>query len=327
MILFKEVFDLNDYSERIIEFFRETDFNKYLVDKSLNKENAAIYSFNIFSKDNKDSNLFIALNEKDSIVGLILFCVSDWDTRIFKKKVGIVKYFLVNSGDKTSDRLMSQDLLNICENWAKNQNIEVLITKISSQYFEPVLALQNNSHIFYECVTETSLKVTDKIIEKYNDNVFNYRFPKPEDKSRLLEIAKANTYQKSHFYLDNKFDVDDVNSLYFKWIEGVIDLNKNLLVIDYDNDVAGMFVYEIEPFNNLLNNKYANWKFAAIDSKYRGNELGKLLFGAAVKICLLEDVGFINSSLVEKNLISQKLHSQIGFGLSNTFYTFHKWFI
>jgi len=64
--------------------------------------------------------------------------------------------------------------------------------------------------------------------------------------------------------------------------------------------------------------------FAGIIAGNKG--LGLALFKAVIQSCIDHNVAVIDTDLVEKNIVSQRIHDKFGFNLVYTLYTFHKWF-
>jgi len=200
----------------------------------------------------------------------------------------------------------------------------VSIVKLDSQYFLPVKHLQANHYTFYECVTQKTILI-DEINFIIPANL-NFRFAKNEDKKKLIELASKNTFKKSHFYLDLNFDLENIDKMYSKWIDSALDSEKRVIVIEEENEIAGVFIYSIANFIQNFDKKIGIWEFAAIDSKFRNKGLGMRLFYSALQACINDGVHVIDTILVEKNIISQRFHDKLGFRLVNTYYTFHRWF-
>jgi GNAT superfamily N-acetyltransferase len=121
-------------------------------------------------------------------------------------------------------------------------------------------------------------------------------------------------------------DSKKVDSLYEKWVDNAFESKSKIIVIEENGIMAGMFIYQLNEPNIALKSISATWQFAALLPEFRNLGLGKKLYEWALNDCIKEGVLSIDTTLVQKNIISQKLHEKLGFGLLNTYYNFHKWF-
>jgi GNAT superfamily N-acetyltransferase len=324
MIRYLELQNIPEYLEPLKDFFSQVPFGRYLTDKSFSEKVSVEFEIQQLTHFTKKGILCLAINENNKISGLIGFNFSLWDTEVFKKRTALIQYFLVKDAGYSLDAEIASNLLNIFHDWVAKNKIDVAIARLESKYFIPVKLFQENDYCFYECITQRSLDLRTNNYE-IAANV-NYRFAKNEEKEKLKEIALKNTFNKSHFYLDSNFEVSKVELMYSKWLATALNSNKKIVVIENENAIAGIFIYELVDLTELFGIRVGIWEFAAIDSQHRKKGLGTILFESALDACIKEGANVIDSSLVEKNIISQRLHDKLGFGLVNSYYRFHKWF-
>lgn len=316
--------NFSDYQDNIKSFFKLVPFGRFLSDHKLPILKSVELEYdNMFNYATTNGILYISI-ENDVINGIIGFHFSSWDTDIFDKRMAILKYFLVHESNYIDDRSVASELLLLFHNWAKEQEIQVAVTKVETKYFNPVLILQENGYIFFETNTYRSVKAQD-FLGKVDKNI-NYRFANKSDKERLKELALKSTFLKSHFYLDKNFESSKVDSMYAKWISNALESQQKVLVLEEENEIAGVFIYDNIDLEKYYGTKFGVWKFAALDSKFRKKGLGLSLFHATINACIEDGNSIIDTDLVDKNIISQNLHDNLGFKLVNTLYTFHKWF-
>jgi GNAT superfamily N-acetyltransferase len=316
--------NFSEYQDKIKTFFKLVPFGRFLSDHKLpNQQSIELEYDNMLSYVTANGILHISL-KNDVINGIIGFHFSPWDTDIFEKRMAILRYFLVHESNYISDRSIASELLMLFHDWAKEQDIQVAVTKVETKYFNPVLILQENGYIFFETNTYRTVKSQD-FIGKVDNNI-NYRFANNGDKERLKELALKSTFLKSHFYLDKNFDVSNVDKMYAKWISNALESQQKVLVLEEENEIAGVFIYDNIDLEKYYGTKFGVWKFAALDSKFRKKGLGLALFNATINACITDGNSIIDTDLVDKNIISQNLHDNLGFKLVNTLYTFHKWF-
>jgi hypothetical protein len=140
----------------------------------------------------------LAFND-EKIVGIIGYKKSEWDSNHFGFNVAKINYFLVDEND-LEKKIISSKLLNYFNDWVYKNEIKLVLAKLDTSNFPPVLAAQNSGFVLYECITQRILyNLSDS-----NENVFShkYRYAKKEDLVDLRKIAAKNTFNKSHFYLD-----------------------------------------------------------------------------------------------------------------------------
>lgn len=324
MVTYKILQDLSLYENALKLFFKSVPFGRFLSDPKINLNSAVEHEYNALLKYMERGSIALAINHKNNIMGLIGFHFSEWDTDVFQKRMAIIQYFLVKEIEVEAEQEISTGLINLFHKWSKENKIDVVVTKLDSKYFTPILMLQKNGYLFYECITYRKLEVAKDHYKKSNDILF--RYAKESDKEQLKKFALKNTFKKSHFYLDTNFDLSKVEIMYSKWIENALNSKQKIVIIEESDQIAGVFIYDIADYTSLFNKKFGVWKFAAVDSNFRDRGIGTKLFMATLQSSVDNGAEIIDSTLAEKNIISQKFHDKLGFYLVNTVYTLHKWF-
>ncbi len=316
--------DISSHEDSIKKLFNKQVFGRFLSDRQIDKPGALNYELNALISYLKKGEIIVAINDSKDVIGLIGFHFSEWDTNVFQKRVAFLQYFIVEEGNVKFEREIASKLLDKFHEWVKDREIDVVIVKIDTQYFSPIFVLQQNGYILYETITSKSLDVTSDI-RNVTEGI-DYRFAENSDIESLREIALKNTFKKSHFYLDTNFSIESVELMYARWIENALNSKQKIVIIEADNKIAGVFIYDIVDYSAFINKKIAVWKSAFVDDLYRGKGIGLRLFKATLQACINDGVDIVDSTLVEKNIISQSFHDKLGFRLVNTLYTLHKWF-
>jgi len=316
--------DIRPHENEIRKLFYEQPFDRYLSDIRINKSAAVEYEWNLLNKYLTNGTIVIAVEDNTKVVGLLGFHFSEWDTYVFKNRLAYLKYFILKEDEGTLELEVSNNLLNVFHEWVKDNRIQVVISKLDTRYFGPVITLQQNGYLFFECITYKSLYD----FQSYNalEQGISYRFADKMDAQKLKKLSLNNTFAKSHFYLDTNFKTERVNLMYSKWIENAVKTKQKILVIEEDNEIAGAFIFEIVDYRSSLGKKFGVWKSAFVDKKFRNRKIGLKLFFATLGCCINEGVDVVDTDLVDKNIISQSFHDKLGFRLVYTKYTFHKWF-
>jgi RimJ/RimL family protein N-acetyltransferase len=325
MIRFEKIEDFCTLTKQLQLFMQSVRFGRYLSDSSLDVDNAIQYELSVMENYINNSGVcYLAISEENIVNGIIGFHYSSWDTDVLAKRTAIIKYLLIKEVELYQDRDISSNLVDIFHAWAKENLIDVAIVKPETRYFTPIIVLQEKGYMFYECNTIKTISL--KTDNKWDFSDIQFRYAKADDLENLKKFALKNTFKKSHFYLDTKFDLEKVDLFYAKWIDSALNSNQKIVLIEYENNIAGVFIYDIEGQTNLFKGKHGIWKFAAVDSSLRNKGLGLALFQAVMQSCIDHNVDVIDTDLVEKNIVSQRIHDKFGFKLVHTLYTFHKWF-
>jgi len=312
------------FKDKLCRYFKSLPFGRYLTDRKIDIDQAVSYEYDSFTKYLEKGSVFIAINNDREIIGLIGFHFSNWDTNIFHKRMAILQYFLISENNLVLEKEIAVQLIDVFHNWCKDNIINVVVAKLNAQYFTPILLLQNNGYIVYECITFKTLEITQDIISKTQE--YTYRYAAESDMEQLKKIALTNTFKKSHFYLDSNFDLNKVEEMYARWIENALSTKQKIVIVEESKQIAGVFIYDVVDLSFYFSKKYGVWKFAAVDNKFRDKGIGMKLFKSTLHSCIQDGVDVIDSSLVEKNLISHRFHDKLGFHLANTMFTLHKWF-
>ncbi len=309
------------FRPKVEEFLLKVKYGRYLKEDKFDNG-----IFKAFETDNLidyslSKQVILATDNQKNIIGIIGFNYSDWDSKIFDKKVIIIKYFITLEYKLYESYNTAIALLEYFEKWMSQSLNEVVILKVDTLYSSCIRALKEKHYDFYETISIQTLNILSKDLNEYNDS--NYRFAEEKDLSELKGIALENTFSRSHFYLDQRFEVDNVNKMYSNWINNAINSEDRVLIIEHESKIAGMFIYSVEELNKV---RIATWKFAAVDKTFRNMSLGKKLFNCTIQACIKDRVEIIDTSLPIKNTISLRIHSKLQFSPVLSMYTFHKWF-
>jgi L-amino acid N-acyltransferase YncA len=324
MITYSKINKFSSIQDQLKVFINSTPFGRYLADRRIELSRSIVFELLNLEEYSERGNIILAFNDNREILGMIGFHLSEWDTKVFLKRIALIKYFLIKEFDATIEREIANQLVLLFHEWTADNKINAVITKLDTQYFIPVLTLQKNGYILYECITFRSVDISSDIMN-IGEGI-QYRFAKESDIEVLKKISLKNTFRKSHFYLDPNFNVERVNLMYSKWIENALNSNKKIVIIEDDNQIAGVFIYDLVDYSSILGKKYGIWESAYVDNNFRNKGIGLKLFKATLQSCINNGVNIVDSELVEKNIISQNFHDKLGFRLVNTLYTFHKWF-
>jgi hypothetical protein len=313
--------NIENYRHKIKEFLIEVKYGRYMKESTSQKNiNHDIEVKKNFEK-NPSHQLVVAVGDNDDILGVIGFQLSEWDSKIFKKRVVIIKTFATIEYSLYESYHIAEALIQHFERWVIFNRGEVIIAKIDTTYSSCIRVLSEKNYLHYETNLIQTLDLNEvSLAESLTSD--KYRFADENDLDELKRIAGTNTFPLSHFYLDRRFKKKYVDNMYSKWIENSINSDDKILVIEHDSDIAGMFIYHLNEDSDL---KHATWKFAAVDKKYRKRNYGNKIFDLAIQSCIKDGAKWIDTSLAIKNTISLRIHSRLNFMPVMSLYTFHKW--
>lgn len=324
MMISNDVSNIEDFHNKIEAFISSIKFGRFLTDRNLEFNQSVKYEVSRFLDYSKTGKLLVVFNDSE-ILGILGYKDSSWDTEHFGFKIVSIDYFLVKENAQHHNQT-AKLLLDELDTENRANSVKLVMAKVDSSYFAPVKSLQLHNFIFFECITARSFYVNNSLAVE--TETASYRFANLDDTEDIISIAKDNTFNKSHFYLDDNFVKKDIDSLYSKWIETAIkpDSGKKIIVIEEGGEIAGVFIYSIHRYEEFVKDTFGRWEFAAVSKKFRKAGIGRELFQAAFKACIDDGASVIDSTLVDKNIISQHLHEVLNFRISNTYYTFHKWY-
>lgn len=321
MIEFKKYKPNDELDSTIAEFFSIVPFGRYLTDTLSDHQKGIDFEVKNLEAYGQTGELYFSYRGS-RLVGVMGFRKSGWDSDHFQSNLAKISYFLVSDDDKDKNKI-SHGLMQKFEEWTTKEEIQLIIAKIDTSHFTPVVSLQKAGFIFYECITQRILK--NATIFGEEDLSGEYRYALEEDLPSLKSIASKSTFKKSHFYLDEDIPTEKVDSLYEKWIESAFKSDSKIIVIEDEGKIAGMFIFRINGFDEVVEKNSATWEFAAVSPDFRSKGIGRKIFKCVLHACINSGAEIIETTLIEKNIISQKIHEQLGFRLLNTYYTFHKW--
>ncbi|MFH2036257.1 MAG: GNAT family N-acetyltransferase [Candidatus Zixiibacteriota bacterium] len=313
-----------------------TDPQKLIDDIDLDLSQYAYDQYRFYPSKNKESweKYFITrfhhlltndewmfFNQKGIKTPYLIGCrISKWDYEHFNiKMANIAVLSSDNNGD--SEKTIS-NILDNCIDKLKSENIEFISTRICGSNISAIHAIESKGFKYFENII---WPVTLCLDVKLEDNSC-VRLMNDKDMETALKIARGNTYQSSHFHCDKRFDKDKVNLMHVKWLESAWKANKSIAIIEYNNKVAGYFVFEIDSdLSQAMGYKYGRMQSMALDSNFRGKGLGTKLFSGTIS--LMKDMGaeYIDSGYSSKNHISAKLHTKYDFYSVYEETTFHLW--
>lgn len=229
----------------------------------------------------------------------------DWDSKFFgfkvfhwKKKILFKNGFLVLSNFiKNNDVELvyysSNKKINESPNWIPNIEIKFLIEKIS--YSKIINSDQTKSQI--------SFSDSDEVLP--NENLYNI----------AIQAGKF-----SRFNLDDKIRKDKFEELYRLWIFNSLHNKKEEKVIVYRSNkkIIGLITLKKLDRSGTIG-------LIAVDSKYRGKGIGKVLLNWAEHWFIENGCNIITVITQSENKPACKLYESFGFQIEKKELFYHIW--
>lgn len=244
--------------------------------------------------------------------------LSKWDEDHFKFKMAQLQIFTTPDEPLSGTKL--KNLLEKAIDYLKINGVSFVSSRMNGDHIVALHALEDNGFRFYDNVIWPISRAVE-----YKEKV-TVRLMKSNEVDKVKWLAENFQYQRGHYYCDDRFDKQVVNSMYPKWIDTALKNNESIAVIEYNNDVAGFFEFKIdEELFKYTGYKYGRLRLLALNSAYRGKGLGEYLFKGTLSLIKNMGADYVDSGYSTKNHVSAKLHAKASFYSVYEEVTFHLW--
>lgn len=143
------------------------------------------------------------------------------------------------------------------------------------------------------------------------------------DRNVLFDIAKKSFKDYGHYSADKRLDSEKCNEIYSDWIVRSFDkqVADNILIAEIDGRVAGFLSHKIYQSDN----KYAAGGIGAVDPDYRNKNVFQEITIAGINWARENNCEWVEHNVLITNYPVNRSFSGLGFKISNSFVTFHKW--
>ncbi len=252
-----------------------------------------------FASKNQESFFYVFQNKGEFV--LIIIRIPEWDLLNFGFQLSNIEIY-ATSETKHSTIKKGVREVNL---FLKSKEVKFVSVRTNGDNLSVIHGLEDLGFRYFETVIWA---ITKSEVHKMESS--NVRKAEKEDLERIKYIAENFQYQRGHYHCDSNFNLKNVNQLYKKWVESSFANNDHILLIEYDNEIAGYFVVKIDKMlEKHLGFLYGRLSSLALDESYRGKNLGKNLFSGALNYLRLQNTQYIDSGYSTKNHISAKLHN------------------
>jgi ribosomal protein S18 acetylase RimI-like enzyme len=262
----------------------------------------------------KDKEWMFFFGKSTNRPNLIGCRIPKWDEDHFGIRMASIQVFIGQDGSEL------RKLLEECLKYLREKRVVFVSARINGDNMDAIHEFQAYGFRYYENIIWP--------VQKCNDisRSENVRLMAASDLDRVVQIAQTSSFQRSHFHCDDRFPKEKVDSMPAKWIKTSWEKKDPVAVIKSDGKVVGYFAFAIDKsLSEVMGYRYARMRHLALGPEFRGQGLGKALFGGT--IALMKDMGadYVDSGYASKNHMSARLHVQHAFESVYEEVTLHLW--
>lgn len=211
-------------------------------------------------------------------------------------------------------------------------NIANIISQIASDKISFVSARIDTNDIF-RCqeLEAAGFLIMDTIVcYELRDHTADYKLSNDlivSDNSHaeiVSHIAK-NSFENyfGHYHCDKNIDSSVADAIYVDWAFKIASgehKNHDVLLCQEGSDTLGFITVK---FNN---DNSAEMVLSGVSKNHQGKGVYGKLCKYAVQYCISKNVDIVFTSTQVNNIAVQRAWTNIGFRISKSYYTFHRWF-
>lgn len=227
-----------------------------------------------------------------------------WDTEYFSIKTARVNLYDI------VDKQEQEEIIRFCKDY-DFVTISNIGNKTENNYW-----IGYNTSAFLADINIQFIKVLMYKPESLNDKVYvgNY-FPRNE---QILDIARRS-FKYSRFFNDPKLPLEKARNIYVYWTECAFEKDDKYFVV-YKNgdDVLGYILFS-------LIDDYCVIELIAVDEKYQGRNVGKLLVKAMEMFVFNKEIKKIKVGTQINNISAVQFYTKMDFKYSSCISIYHLW--
>lgn len=234
------------------------------------------------------------------------YTILDWDTDFF----GVDSAKIVLEGPITP--LEVAEINEICTNhdFITIQNLNNLsVNNFNLRVIPNVFLADTNMQLFRTTIERGDSKSSDSSTQNY--------YAKNE---RILEISRES-FIYSRFFNDPNLPSDKAQNIYQHWVQCAFNRSdKYFVTTEREGRIAGFILFFIAP--DLT---HAVIELIAVDSNYRGMQVGSSLINELDRFLISEKIGEIRVGTQSENTIALNFYTRQGFLFKCANSVFHVW--
>jgi GNAT superfamily N-acetyltransferase len=267
---------------------------------------------------------------KGKIEGIAVFNALPWETRIFGKKMGILKHIIVDV-DCPHKRDVVEQLLGHLIDWAGARGNEFLLCKTYTDDILTIHALEKHGFLLMDTILDYVFDFREfSLCDIPNPPLpkgAEVRLATEDDIEELLTVARKSFRDHfGRFHADERISKRKATQVYEEWVkssfEGFADW---ILVAEIDGRITGYSVMKKpSSLEQTLKVKVGEYNIGGVHPDYRGQGLFSYMSYEVMKLfngkvdCILGPTHVNNNSL-------QRVLNKLIWRICDARHSFHRW--
>tara|TARA_Y100000031_G_scaffold127714_1_gene145559 strand:- start:399 stop:1382 length:984 start_codon:yes stop_codon:yes gene_type:complete len=310
----------------VIEFISDNCYSQYEAFKS-NKKKLYKNFLNKFIND-KTKFAYFLKDKGYSIGGVIMFEELLFDTKLFGSKTAQIWDIIIDKDLERNDMIdRAKFLIEFTIKEMNKLKIKFIQCKVDSRNIYIAQVLENLGFMLAS-VDINFIKDLASIDNKKNKE-HNYSISSCNDKDidYLYEMSKK-AYSTTRFHTDPKITKEQADEMQALWAKNCYHqkLADKIIIVKKGNEILGYAAIEILKGISFPDNmKIANIILIAVDKKFKGKGIGKVLILESSDWAKTNGCSFLAAGTQIINNSSVKFYQKNGFKLQSSVLSFHKW--
>ncbi len=218
--------------------------------------------------------------------------------------------------------LVFEDIPKVIE-FCSSHHVECLIARCPTTDLPAAQEMERQGFLLMDTLVYYSCNLKGKPVPEDASGLYIRPVRKGEGHAVKDIAAESFRGYLGHYHADCRLDKKKCDEVYADWAYQLCLSTKvadEVLVVDSDNMIIGFAAMHINSPSEgeiVLN---------GVAPSSQGKGVYRWLMISAMKWCISQDIGKIIISTQVTNAAAQKVWTRLGFELSHSYYTFHKWF-
>jgi hypothetical protein len=272
----------------------------------------------------------VCAESDDKIMGLLVYTNLPWESRLFRKRMGALKYLVVKDDVLAPERIID-NLLECALARAVSLKVDFLLCRTYTNDMVTNHALQKKGFFLMDTLLDFVYDFRNPLFDTVPPPVlrqgFSVRPHRPEDSKELIKISRA-AFSKhfGRFHSDPRISNAEATRIYEEWIKSCCSGWANWIVIA---EKAGRIVgYSVWKKPSQLEERHrislGHYSIGAIHPDFHGHGLFSVLTYEGMKLFKnsthrIEGPTHVNCYAVER------AYTNLGWKICDAHHSFHKW--
>lgn len=280
--------------------------------------------------DSEPNNFVLSAVEKGNPTGCAIFSELPWDSGYFQKRMGAVKYLILEKTDRPAE-LTAHKLLAQGIETARKRGWDFLLCKCNCLDFSLIHALESQGFLMMDTmldfVYDYEKPVLATIPVPMQAPGFLIRLATKADREELMLLSRRSFKEHfGRFHADLRISSSQAIGIYEQWLDSSCKGWADWIVVaEKQGEIAGYSVWKKPSAREV---KYGipmgHYSIGAIGPDYQNQGLFRILTYEGMKI-LERHCGFIEGPTHISNFGVQRGYTSLGWKICGGRHAFHKW--